>query len=99
MWFVYVIGAALLWALMGLAYRKCALDMTAGERYVPIKFSIATGVVCVPIVAIYLLIREEDFSIWESFVRFYPFTIYMYDSVHDKFCRQHVQRGFCGESY
>ena len=78
MWFVYVIGASLLWALMGLAYRKCAVDMTAGERYVPIKFSIATGVVCVPIVAICLLIREEDFSIWESFVRFYPFTIYMF---------------------
>ena len=66
---------------MGLIYRKGALDMKTNEKYVPFKFSIAAGVVCVPIVAIYLLIREEDFSIWESFVRFYPFTLYSFFNV------------------
>lgn len=78
MWFVYIFGALLTWAMMGLFYRMGALNAVRSENYVPLKLSVAVGVVFVPIVVAYLLMREEDFSIWESFVRFYPATIYAF---------------------
>lgn len=46
------------------------------EEHICLKFSVCIGIVFFVIALVYLIIREEPFTIWESAVRFWPMTVF-----------------------
>lgn len=73
MWIIYVIICIALWGITDVLYKKGARKE---EKYIPLKFSIVIGLICFLIALVYLITRDEPFTIWESAVRFWPVTIF-----------------------
>ena len=73
MWIIYVIICIVLWGITDVLYKKGARKE---EKYIPLKFSIVIGLICFLIALVYLITRDEPFTIWESAVRFWPVTIF-----------------------
>ena len=71
-WFVYIILVVLLWAATGLIY-KAGIHKEP-EDHTAVKYSVSVGIVFFMISAIYLTMRDEPFSIFESAVRYWPMT-------------------------
>lgn len=46
------------------------------EEHICLKFSVCIGIVFFVIALVYLITREEPFTIWESAVRFWPMTVF-----------------------
>ena len=74
MWFVYIILVILLWGATGLIY-KAGIHKEP-EDHTDIKYSISVGIVFFMISLIYLITRDEPFSIWESAIRYWPMTLF-----------------------
>ena len=73
MWIIYVIICIVLWGITDVLYKKGARKE---EKYIPLKFSIVIGLIFFLIALVYLITRDEPFTIWESAVRFWPVTIF-----------------------
>jgi len=73
-WFVFIVLVVLLWAATSLIYK--AGVHKEPEMHTDIKYSISVGIVFFVISLIYLIIRDEPFSIWESAVRYWPMTLF-----------------------
>ena len=61
-WFVYITIVVLLWGATGLIY-KAGIHKES-EDHTAVKYSISVGIVFFIISFIYLIIRDEPFSIW-----------------------------------
>lgn len=73
-WYVYIILVVLLWSVTSLIY-KAGIHKEP-ENHTDLKYSISVGIVFFIISMIYLIIRDEPFSIWESAVRYWPMTLF-----------------------
>lgn len=72
-WLTLVIMAILMWAASGLLYKAGAHKE---DDHICLKFSVCIGIVFFVIALVYLIIREEPFSIWESALRHWPMTLF-----------------------
>lgn len=73
-WLLCVLMAILLWSTTSLLYKVGANGDK--ENHVCLKFSICVGMVFFVIALVYLITREEKFTIWESAVRYWPMTLF-----------------------
>lgn len=73
-WLLLVVSAILMWSATGLLYKAGVHD--GKEDYICLKFSVCVGIVFFVIAVVYLIIREEPFSIFESAVRYWPMTAF-----------------------
>lgn len=73
-WLILVVMAAVMWASTSLLYK--AGVPADREEHLCLKFSVCIGFVFFVIAILYLAIREESFSIWESAVRYWPMTVF-----------------------
>ena len=73
-WLFFTIIAILMWASSCLFYKAGVHDNN--EEHICLKFSVCIGTVFFIIALIYLSIREESFSIFESAVRYWPMTVF-----------------------
>ena len=73
-WLLLVVGAILMWSATSLLYKAGAHD--GKEEHICLKYSVCVGIVFFVIAAIYLIARDEPFSIFESAVRYWPMTIF-----------------------
>lgn len=73
-WLLLVIGSILMWSATGLLYKAGVQD--GNEEHVCLKFSVCVGIVFFAIAVIYLIVREEPFSIFESAARYWPMTVF-----------------------
>lgn len=73
-WLLLVAMAILMWSATSLLYK--AGVPSENEEHICLKFSVCIGVVFFVIAFVYLLIRDEPFTIWESAVRFWPMTVF-----------------------
>jgi drug/metabolite transporter (DMT)-like permease len=73
-WLLFVIMAVLLWSTTSLLYKAGARGEK--EEYICLKFSVCVGMIFFVIALVYLLIREEPFTIWESAVKHWPMTLF-----------------------
>lgn len=73
MWALTLIISIVLWSFTSIFYKKGA---DKNDPYVRFRFSIVTGIIFFVIAVVYLIIREESFSIWESMIRFWPITLF-----------------------
>ena len=74
MWLLLVAMAVLMWSATGLLY-KAGIPKEK-EEHICLKYSVCIGIVFFVIAFVYLVIREEPFTIWESAVRFWPMTVF-----------------------
>ena len=73
-WLLLVVAAILMWSATGLLYKAGVHD--GKEEHICLKYSVCVGIVFFVIAVVYLIIREEPFSIFESAVRFWPMTLF-----------------------
>ena len=73
MWTFFVFVCVSLWGVTSIFYKKGA---DQNDPYIHLKFSVITGLECFIIALVYLFIREEPYSIWESAARFWPLTAF-----------------------
>lgn len=73
-WLLLVVAAILMWSATGLLYKAGVHD--GKEKHICLKYSVCVGIVFFVIAVVYLIIREEPFSIFESAVRFWPMTLF-----------------------
>lgn len=73
-WLMLVVMTILLWSSTSLLYKKGAKDVK--EKFICLKFSVCIGVIFFVIALVYLIIRNESFTIWESALRFWPVTLF-----------------------
>ena len=73
-WLLLVVGAILMWSATSLLYKAGAHD--GKEEHICLKYSVCVGIVFFVIAAIYLIARDEPFSIFESAVRYWPMTVF-----------------------
>ena len=73
-WLLLVVGAILMWSATSLLYKAGAHD--GKEEHICLKYSVCVGIVFFVIAAIYLIARDEPFSIFESAVRYWPMTAF-----------------------
>ena len=73
-WLLLVVMAILLWSSTCLLYKVGVNDDK--EEHICLKYSVCIGVVFFVIALIYLIIREEKFTIIESAVRYWPMTLF-----------------------
>ncbi len=73
-WLMSVIMAILLWASTSLLY-KAGISGNK-EEHICLKYSICVGIVFFVIVLLYLIIRNENYSIFESAIRYWPMTLF-----------------------
>ena len=66
--------AIILWSATSLLY-KAGIHRD-NEKYTCLKYTVSVGSVFFVIALIYLVIRDEPFSIWESARRYWPITVY-----------------------
>lgn len=66
--------AILLWAATCLLY-KAGIHKDS-EKNTCLKYTVSVGLVFFAISVVYLIIRDESFTIWESAVRYWPVTVY-----------------------
>ena len=73
-WLVLIILSILMWSSTSLLYKAGIHD--GKEEHICLKYSVCIGIVFFVIALVYLIIREESFSIFESAVRYWPMTIF-----------------------
>lgn len=73
-WLALVVAAILMWAATSLLYK--AGVPKEKEEHICLKYSVCIGMVFFVIALIYLILRREPFTIWESAVRFWPITLF-----------------------
>lgn len=73
-WLLLVVGAILMWSATSLFYKAGAHD--GKEEHICLKYSVCVGLVFFVIAVIYLITRDEPFSIFESAVRYWPMTVF-----------------------
>ena len=73
-WLFFVIMAILMWSATGLLYKAGVHD--GKEEHICLKYSVCIGIVFFVIAIVYLIIREEPFTIFESAVRYWPMTVF-----------------------
>ena len=73
-WLMSVILAILLWASTSLLY-KAGISGNK-EEHICLKYSICVGIVFFVIALLYLIIRNENYSIFESAIRYWPMTLF-----------------------
>ena len=74
-WLILVFAAILMWAATSLLY-KSGIHEEKKEKYICLKYSVCIGTVFFVIALVYLIIRDEPFTIWESAVRYWPMTVF-----------------------
>lgn len=73
-WLFSVVMAVLLWSATSLLYKK---GIPANkEEHICLKYSVCIGLVFFVIAFVYLIIRNENYSIWESAIRYWPMTLF-----------------------
>lgn len=75
-WFIFTLLTVVLWASTSLLY-KAGIHKEK-EEYTCLKYSVSIGVIFFVISLVYIIIRDEPFSIWESAIRFWPVTVYAF---------------------
>lgn len=73
-WLLLVVMAILMWSATGLFYKAGVHDEK--EEHICLKFSVCIGIVFFVIALVYLIIREEPFTIFESAVKYWPMTVF-----------------------
>lgn len=73
-WLLLVVGAILVWSATSLFYKAGVHD--GKEEHICLKYSVCVGLVFFVIAVIYLITRDEPFSIFESAVRYWPMTVF-----------------------
>ncbi len=73
-WFLCTIATIFLWSSACLLY-KAGIHKDR-EYHTCLKYSASIGIVFFIISVIYLIIRDEPFSIWESALRYWPMTLF-----------------------
>lgn len=73
-WLMSIIMAILLWASTSLLY-KAGISGNK-EEHICLKYSICVGIVFIVIALLYLIIRNENYSIFESAIRYWPMTLF-----------------------
>lgn len=73
-WLLLVVMAILMWSTTSLLYK--ASVRKDPEEHVCLKFSVCVGMVFFVIALVYLIIRDEPFTIWESAVTYWPMTVF-----------------------
>lgn len=74
MWFLFVILAIAMWSATSLLYKA---GIHGGkEKYICLKYSVCIGIVFFVIALVYLVTRDEPFTIWESAVKNWPMTVF-----------------------
>ena len=73
-WLALVAMAITFWSTTSLLYK--AGVPKEKEEHICLKFSVCIGIVFFVIALVYLITREEPFTIWESAVRFWPMTVF-----------------------
>jgi len=73
-WLVFVVMAILAWSATSLLYKAGVRDVN--EEHICLKYSICVGLVFFVIALVYLIIRDEPFTIWESAIRYWPMTLF-----------------------
>ena len=66
--------AILMWAATSLLYKAGVHGDK--EDYICLKYSVCVGTVFFAIALVYLIIRDEPFTIWESAVKYWPMTLF-----------------------
>ena len=74
LWLLLVVMAMLMWTATSLLYKAGIHGDT--EEHICLKYSVCVGVVFFLIALVYLIIRDEPFTIWESAVRYWPMTLF-----------------------
>ena len=73
-WLLLVVIAILMWSATSLLY-KAGVPKDE-EEHICLKYSVCIGIVFFVIALVYLIIREEPFTIFESAVRYWPMTVF-----------------------
>lgn len=73
-WLMSVIMAILLWASTSLLY-KAGISGNK-EEHICLKYSICVGIVFFVIALLYLIVRDENYSIFESAIIYWPMTLF-----------------------
>lgn len=73
-WLLLVVMAILLWSSTCLLYKAGVNDDK--EEHICLKYSVCIGVVFFAIAVVYLIIRDEPFTIFESAVTYWPMTVF-----------------------
>ena len=73
-WILPVFMAIIMWSATSLLY-KAGIHRDR-EEHICLKYSVCIGIVFFAIALLYLIIRDEPFSIWESAVRYWPMTLF-----------------------
>ena len=76
LWLLFVVLAILMWAATSLLYKAGVHD--GKEEHICLKYSVCIGIVFFVIALVYLAVRDEPFTIWESAVRFWPMTLFAF---------------------
>ena len=77
-WLLLVFMAILMWSSTSLLYKVGARYFSGGgtDKNICLEYSVCVGIVFFVIALVYLIIRDEPFTIWESAVRFWPMTAF-----------------------
>lgn len=73
-WLLFIVLAIIMWSSTCLLYKVGVHD--GKEEHICLKCSVCVGVVFFVLAAVYLIIREEPFSIFESVVTYWPMTVF-----------------------
>ncbi len=73
-WFICTFATLILWSATCLLY-KAGIHKEK-EEHTCLKYSASIGIVFFIIAIVYLIIRDEPFTIWESAVRYWPMTLF-----------------------
>lgn len=73
MWLICVLACISLWAVTSILYKKGANKEDSLIHY---KFSISVGIIFFIIAIVFLIIRDEEISILESAIHFWPMTLF-----------------------
>ena len=73
-WLLLIVMAILMWSATSLLY-KAGVPKDK-EEHISLKYSVCVGMVFFVIALVYLIIRDEPFTIWESAVRYWPMTVF-----------------------
>lgn len=73
MWLICILASIILWAFTSILYKKGA---NKDDNLIHYKFSIIVGIIFFLIAVIFLIIRDEEISIIESAIHFWPMTLF-----------------------
>ena len=73
-WLLFVALVILAWSATSLLYKAGVRDKN--ESCICLKYSVCIGLVFFIIALLYLAIRDEPFTIWESAARYWPITLF-----------------------